>query len=108
MVFAPCPPDDTSFLTTRLWDKYMSRTWRNMKDRVRKFDGTDRIDPIQEKEILDQIRKFAKEAKSIDPNREFNSDQADNLILKHTVSATKGKWKKFPPEVVNSKERISD
>ena len=26
--FAASPPDDTSFLTTRMWDKYMSPKWR--------------------------------------------------------------------------------
>lgn len=106
MVFAPCPPDETTFLTTRLWDKYMSKTWRSIKDHVRKFDGTDKIDPEKESVIGDHIRKFTKEAKPVE--KHINSDEAHNMILQHYVSARKGKWKKFPPEIENSQKRIFD
>jgi hypothetical protein len=108
MVFAPCPPDDDSFLTTQLWNKYMSKEWRNIKDNARKFDGTDKVDPEMEKEMLEHIRKFAKEAKPIDTAKVPNSDEADNMIIRHMVSAQKGKWKKFPPEVLKSKPIIHE
>lgn len=108
MIFAPCPPDDTSFLTTRLWDKYMSKTWRSIKDSARKFDGTDKINPEIEKSLIDHLKKFTKEAKSVDSSRLPDSDLADNMIIRHMVSARKGKWKKFPPEVLNSKPIIEN
>lgn len=103
MVFAPCPPDDASFLTTQLWDKYMSKTWRSLKDNMRKFDGTDKIDPEVEKAILEQMKKFVNESKTISPDELPNSDEADSMMLRHMVSTRKGKWKKFPPEVINSR-----
>ncbi len=104
--FASIPPDDTSFLITRLWDKYMSATWRDIK--TRKFDGTDKIDPETEKAILEKIGKFATEAKPVDRDSLGNSDDVQNMVLKHMVSAKKGKWRRFPPEVENSLKRILD
>lgn len=104
--FAFCPPDDTSFLTTRLWDKYMASTWRATK--TRKFDGSDKIDPEVEKAILEKIRKFGKEAVPVDRDAVGSSDDVHNMIVKHMVSVRKGKWRRFPPEVENSRKRIFD
>lgn len=103
VVFAHCPPDDVSFLTTRLWDKYMATTWRSLKDYVRKFDGTDKIDHRLEKAITKEIKEFIEEGKPVDSSRVLDLDNTDSMILRHVVSATKGKWKKFPPEVLKSK-----
>lgn len=99
--FAFCPPGDTAFLTTRLWDKYMAPTWRNIQ--TKKFDGTDKVDPKMEEAMREKIKKFTKEAIPINRNIVGNSDKAGNLIVKHMVSKRKGKWRKFPPEVKNSK-----
>jgi hypothetical protein len=108
MVFAPCPPNDISFLTTQLWDKYMSKTWRSIKDHTRKFDGTDKINPELEKVLLEKMKKFVKESKTVDSSKLLNSDEADSMMVKHMVSVKKGKWKKFPPEVLNSNKSIFD
>lgn len=102
--FAFIPPDDTSFLVTRMWDKYMASTWRNMKSR--KFDGTDKIDPEKEKAIIEKITRFVKEGKPIKRSVLGDSDEVHSMTLKHMVSARKGKWRRFPPEIENSKKRI--
>lgn len=102
-VFAPCPPDDILFLTTRLWDKYMATTWRSLKDNVRKFDGTDKVNPEIEREVIDHIKKFVKEGKVVNPSLETPSDNADSMLLRHKLSIGRGKWKKFPPEVLKGK-----
>jgi len=104
--FAFIPPDDTSFLVTRMWDKYMASTWRDMKSR--KFDGTDKINPETEKAITEKITRFANEAEPIDRNAIGNSDEAQSMLVKHMVSARKGKWRRFPPEIENSKKRVFD
>jgi len=104
--FAFIPPDDTSFLVTRMWDKYMASTWRDMKSR--KFDGTDKINPETEKAITEKITRFAKEAEPVDQNTIGNSDEAQSMLVKHMVSARKGKWRRFPPEIENSKKRVFD
>ena len=104
--FASIPPDDTSFLVTRLWDKYMASTWRDIK--TRKFDGTDKIDPEAEKALLNKMKRFVKEAAPVDPATVVKSDDADSIMIQRKVYARKGKWKRFPPEVENSKKRIFD
>ena len=108
MVFAPCPPDDTSFLTTKMWDKYMATTWRSIKDHIRKFDGTDNIDPKIEEELFEKMKKFVKESKTVNSDKLPDSDEADSVMTHHMVSARKGKWNKFPPEVLKSNKRIFD
>lgn len=108
VVFAPCPPDDTSFLTTQMWDKYMAKEWRKIKDRSRKFDGTDKIDPDLENALLEKLKKFAKESKTVNSDKLPDSDEADSVMTSHMVSTRKGKWKKFPPEVLNRNKRIFD
>jgi hypothetical protein len=104
--FASIPPNDTSFLTTQMWDKYMSSQWREIK--TRKFDGTDNINPEIENQIFEKIRKFKKEAKPISHKEAGNSDEMYSVVLSHMVSTRKGKWKRFPPEIENSNKRILD
>jgi len=104
--FAFIPPDDTSFLVTRMWDKYMASTWRNMKSR--KFNGTDKIDPEAEKAITEKIKRFIKEGKPIERSAIGNSDGVNSMVVKHMVSARKGKWRRFPPEIENSQKRFFD
>ncbi len=106
VVFAPCPPDDVSFLTTQMWDKYMAKEWRKIKDRMRKFDGTDKVNPELEQALFEKLKKFAKESKTVSPDKLPDSDEADSMMTRHMVSIQKGKWKKFPPEVINSNKRI--
>jgi len=103
VVFAPCPPDDVSFLTTRLWDSYMAKTWRQLKDHIRKFDGTDHIDPEMEKQMKDELTKFVKEGKEVDSSVLKNLEEANHVMMSHMVSSRKGKWQKFPPEVLRGK-----
>lgn len=108
VVFAPCPPDDISSLTAQMWDKYMAKEWRKIKDRARKFDGTDKIDSKLENALFDKFKKFVKESKTVNSDKLPDSDNADSIMTSHMVSARKGKWKKFPSEVLNSNKRIID
>jgi hypothetical protein len=84
----------------------MSSTWRNIK--TKKFDGTDKINPETEKGITEKITRFAKDAKPVDRNELGNSDDANSMLVKRMVSARKGKWRRFPPEIENSKKRLLD
>jgi hypothetical protein len=104
--FASIPPDDITFLTTQLWDKYMSSKWREIK--TRKFDGTDNVNPEVEKQIFEKIRKFTKDAQPIDHKEVGSSDEMHSMVLSHMIPKNKGKWKMFPPEIENSEKRILD
>jgi len=91
---------------TRMWDKYMASTLRDIESR--KFNGTDKIDPEVEKVIAEKIKRFVKEGESVERSTIGNSDAVDNMVVKHMVPAKKGKWRRFPPEIENSKKRIFD
>lgn len=99
MSFAFYPPTDSSFLVSRLWDRHMSPTWRENS-------VTPQPQPESEvaKELLKKIKRFEKEARPIDPNTPVNSDEADHLVIQRNVYGKKGKWKRFPPEVLNRRK----
>ncbi len=101
MTFAISPPDNTEYWITRMWDKYMSSSWRDMH--TKKFDGTDVVDEEKEKELRDKMNKFFNEGEPVDMSSLKSLDQAHSLGIKRMVSARKGKWVKFPPEVLKSK-----
>jgi len=103
--FAPCPPDDLSFLTTQIWDKYMSKDWRDIKNKIRNFKENK---PESEQYILTKIKNMLNKSTQIDDNFLKNSDDADSIIIRHMVPFKKGKWNKFPQEVLKSKPLIED
>ena len=86
----------------------MSPQWKDLHTRTKKFDGTDVVDSKKEKELLDKIQRFAKNAKPVKDNVKMDSDEAGNMIMRHMVHARKGDWRMFPPEVENSKKRVLD
>ncbi len=106
MSFGFSPPHDNSYWTTQMWDKFMSSTWREIKPK--KFDGTDKVDKEKEKAMTNKIKKFFKEGESVDMSTLDNLEQAHSMGMKRMVSARKGKWTKFPPEVLNSKPILDD
>jgi hypothetical protein len=96
MRFASYPPDDTTFLVTRLWDKFMNLKWREQKASYKpptKNEATDKL--------LEQLRRFEKDAKRLPLDTPFNSDEVEHLAIKRSVYGKKGKWSRFPPEVLN-------
>lgn len=104
VTFAAIPPDDAEFLTTQMWDKYMNQKWRDY--RSKKFDGTDQIDIEKEKQMVAKIERFAKESIPLNSDAIKSSDEVKQILITRDVYETKGKWKRFPPEVINSKKRI--
>jgi hypothetical protein len=99
MSFAFYPPLDDSFLVTKLWDKHMSPTWRENQ-------VTPRPQPKSElaNYILKKMQQFEKEGRPLDANASINSDEADHIGIQRKVYAQKGKWKRFPPEVLNRRK----
>jgi len=101
--FAYYPPEDTSFLTTQLWDKYLPR-WRRHQSQPRK--------PVSKEDSdaeLERIKRLVKEAKPMGPTEILSSDDADSVVIKRRVRPQKGKWKRFSLESENSrKEELSN
>ena len=100
MSFAHYPPHDESFLVTRLWDKHMSKKWR---DRTMPIPNP--TSPVG-KELMDRIRQLEREGKPVTNDQLGHSDESDQLIIKRNVRVYMGKWKRFPPEVVNRQKNV--
>jgi hypothetical protein len=83
--FAPYPPDEMEFLTTRLWDKYLPR-WRQ------KISYMDLDDPEYQKKTLELVNSFDEGASGVQPHEEHDVDKLDHVTVKRMVHPKKGKW----------------
>lgn len=90
--YATMPPEDTSFLTTQLWDKYLP-AWRH-KDP----DRPDLDDPAIQADIMEQLKKYDPDSPDVKPHDERNSDKLHFVTIQRRVRAVKGKWRIFPKE----------
>jgi hypothetical protein len=96
MMFAQEPPEDTSFLTTQMWDIYLPR-WRN------KPEGVDLKDPEVQKQLLELINKMADEdAPGVESHDEHDLDNIDHLTVKRRIRPTKGNWRLVSEEIVRN------
>ena len=100
-VFAHSPPLDTSFLVTRLWDKYMSPKWRERTNPEPKPNS-----PIG-KDFYDKIRDLEKKAKTEGTTQPSRAGESDQMVIKRMVSGKRGKWTRFPPEVMNRRKNTN-
>ena len=95
--FATYPPLDNSFLATQLWDKHMSPTWRESAVQPRPLPSK-QGDP----DVVRELGRLEREGVPVDPFRRLDSDEVDSMLIKRTVRAKKGKWMRFPPEVLEA------
>ena len=86
--FAKYPPDDTSFLTTRLWDKYLPR-WREIKAKPK-----EPRDPEAERKLLEELKRMS-DSPDLQPHDERDSDKLDYFVLMKNVQLRKGKYQRF-------------
>ena len=86
--FAKHPPDDTSFLTTRLWGKYLPR-WREIKEKPR-----EPRDPESEKRLIEELNRMS-DSPELQPHDERDSDKLDYFTVIKNVRMRKGKWQRF-------------
>jgi hypothetical protein len=90
--YATVPPEDTSFLTTQLWDKYLP-AWRH-KDPNR----PDLNDLAIQADIMGHLKKYDPDLSDVKPHDERNSDNFHFVTIQRRVRAVKGKWRIFPKE----------
>ncbi len=100
--FAPAPPCDNSFLVTRLWDKHMSSRWREIK-------GNTKPNPNSPagKELMAKIRELEEKVKVEGTVKPPKSGESDQIVIKRMVSGKRGKWTRFPPEVMNRRKNAN-
>ncbi|HEX3739722.1 MAG TPA: hypothetical protein VHV29_08340, partial [Terriglobales bacterium] len=91
--FASNPPEDTSFLITRLWDKYHP-AWRQHAKR-------EKLPLHLQKAILDLVKKIAKESRpQTEPSTALKSIQEVQYIhVERPIMSKKGKWTRVPPDL---------
>ena len=90
--FANNPPDDISFLVTRLWDRYTPR-WREWKEKEQQ------ITP-QMKEALRQLTEKVKgESQPSNPREKFTIGEANYIHMESKAMRKKGKWQVIGPDV---------
>ena len=85
--FATAPPDDTSFLVTQLWDKYMPG-WRKI-DRERKPR-----DPEADKRKIAELKALT-ESPDLQPHDEQNIDKLSYVKITRDIRLRKGKWQRY-------------
>ncbi len=86
--FAKYPPEGTSFLTTRLWDKYLPR-WRDLKAKRQ-----EPRDPKGEKKLIEELNRMS-DSPELQAHDERDSDKLDYFTIIKTVRMRKGKWQRF-------------
>lgn len=90
--FAPHPPENTSFLTTRLWDKYLPK-WREPHTPLADL-------PKDLIEAIGQLgRKFGG-ATPTDAHNEHDVDKLDFVTISKKVSPKKGSYLRFSKETI--------
>ena len=95
MVFAHDPPEDTGFLTTRLWDRFLPK-WREIaKDRRPRDPQEDALVLAHMKRIIDAPRGK--------PGTAAGLGEPDFLTFERSIPVRMGKWRIVPPEAEREK-----
>ena len=106
--FAWYPPDNSRFLTTRLWDD-MKPSWRLSDNKSNSnITGQKTNIPSGLKEHIDKAYKKIKNQKgqSIPPG--FNLEDASDIVIKRMVRGKRGKWQMLSDDVINNQNQKND
>ena len=93
MSFAPRPPTEGDFLTSRLWDLAMLPGWRTPRPIVLSEDS--------QKRFIESMKTMKKKAQNQEePAPIFATEEADAITVDRRVRLRKGSWTQLPPDVV--------
>lgn len=95
--FAKHPPEDVSFLTTRLWDKHLP-DWRKKKENPIKLGEKEKAI------LLELVNRFTDKSTPLDRSTRIPMEEVAVLSIQRKVSSRKGKWRLFSPEMEASAE----
>jgi hypothetical protein len=98
--FAAHPPEDTSFLTTRLWDRYLPK-WRDPRTPMGDL-------PEEVLQAIDQMTKKVSAAYLSDAHDAESFSELDFMTVTKTVSTKKGSYLRFAKDTIlriNEEER---
>jgi len=91
--FASHPPADTTFLVTRLWDRYWPSWRKNASFEVAAI----RLPEMSE--VAKNIVRFAKEATPVMSPTGAPSDEFRQMTVERTIYAKKWKWRRTPSDI---------
>lgn len=86
--FAAHPPEDTAFLTIRLWDKHL-RGWREIAAAPKPAR-----DPAEEKQLTEEINRHT-DPPELQPHDEEDIDNLNYATILRRVYPQKGRWLRF-------------
>lgn len=92
--FAAEPPEDTSFLVTRLWDKHLPR-WREIKANKEPLDKLKGIRIVEE---LNRIRDIA-QSSDPRPTRRLSVEETQFMQILRNPLRSKGKWQRYAQDL---------
>ncbi len=98
--FAAHPPEDTSFLTTRLWDQYLPK-WRAPHMPMEAL-------PKKVLQAIDQMVKKVSDASPSDAHDALSIGELDFMTITKTVETKKGSYLRFAKDTIlkiNEEER---
>jgi hypothetical protein len=90
--FADCPPEDASFLVTKLWDKHLP-DWRKLKAQRKPIDHS------KDKELIAELNQIEKAAASSDTAETLSVEETQFVQFLRTPRRGKGKWDRYGPDV---------
>lgn len=96
--FANTPPEDSGFLVTRLWDRYLP-AWRTLKG------PQGPRDPEADQKIIDELNRITSDGPEVKAHDEHDLDKLDHVAIRRSVFARKGKWRRFSEEQEKRMER---
>jgi hypothetical protein len=88
--YAKYPPDDTSFLTTQLWDKHTPK-WRNPPAPVKLNEQLQRA-------LREAVKKLG-ESSEVPPHNLGSVGDLDYVKMEHKVHLRRGKWRRYSEEM---------
>jgi hypothetical protein len=97
--FAKTPPEDTSYLVTRLWDRYLPLWRRSMQE------PQNPSDPETDRKIIEEINMWVDGGPGIQSHDEHDVDRLDHVTISRTVMSRKGRFRRFSGE---QEERMSE
>jgi hypothetical protein len=91
--YAAYPPEDDSFITTRMWDKYLP-LWRTFKNEPIKPR-----DPEADRRLIEELKRMS-ESPELEPDDETDIESFAYVSLKREVRPQKGKWLRISEEQI--------
>lgn len=81
--FAQTPPEETSYLVTRLWDRYLP-LWRGFRNKPQV-----QRDAEADKKVIEEINTWVDKAQDVYLGSEHGVDSADHVVIRRSVMPRK-------------------